>query len=102
MTRLQDELERVEMAEDLFALFELSYDPGVLRVHRLHIIKRFSHAVREIEANGADLDEDERWNRYGTALKLAHEYYQAGPPPGEHVFFGVQRGLVKLGSKPGR
>ena len=93
---LQDELERVECAEDIFALFGLAFDPKVLAMHRLHVIKRFGRHVAEIDAESPPLDDDTRWNRYATALKRAHDYYSAGTPTGEHEFLGVQQGLLKL------
>ena len=100
MTELHNVLEHVETAEDLFELLELPYNPDVLRVHRLHILKRFGDAVAQIERQVVAGDDPcDRRSQYSAALKRAHDYYEKGPPAGTHAFSGVRRGLVQLGTK---
>ncbi len=97
--RLADELAHVETVEDLFSLFGLAYDPQVVTVHRLHILKRFGNEVTRIDEIVPVPNDEQLWNHYATALKHAHDHYLAGAPPGEHVFLGVGQGLVKLGAR---
>ncbi|HEX7598130.1 MAG TPA: nitrogenase-stabilizing/protective protein NifW [Polyangia bacterium] len=39
--RLADESEEMERVEDLFARYQVPFDPQVLAVHRVRILKRF-------------------------------------------------------------
>lgn len=41
MTALIDDLKRLESAEEFLDYFALAYEPAVVRVSRLHILKRF-------------------------------------------------------------
>lgn len=41
MSALIDELKRLESAEDFMEYFALAYEPRVVQVSRLHILKRF-------------------------------------------------------------
>ena len=50
--RLADELAQVECAEDLFARFGVDFDPRVMVVHRLRVLKRFGVEVRRMETQG--------------------------------------------------
>ena len=95
--KLADELRRVQAAEDLFALFGIDFDPRTLRVHRLHILKRFGTEVTELDACVPPLDDDERWRLYAEALQRAHDFYQAGAPTGTHAFSGVRGRLARIG-----
>ncbi len=42
---LTDELAAMESAEELFAWLGQDYDPAVLRIHRVRILKRFGRAL---------------------------------------------------------
>ncbi len=42
---LTDELAAMESAEELFAWLGQAYDPAVLRIHRVRILKRFGRAL---------------------------------------------------------
>jgi nitrogenase-stabilizing/protective protein len=98
--RLQEELARLDRAEDLFELFELDYDSRVLAVHRLHVLKRFGAEVAEIDGRDPPLPEAERHRLYAEALQRAHDLCAEGACLRRPVFRGHQEGLVQLG--PGR
>jgi hypothetical protein len=51
---------QIDGAEDLFALLEVSFDPAVLAVHRIHILKRFGLEIGVLERRDPPLSESER------------------------------------------
>ncbi len=76
---LADEIARIEAAEDLFALLGETYQAGVLRVHRLHILKGFGAAIADIEGRRPRPETDEqRRILYAKALRDAHDAFAAG------------------------
>lgn len=72
----RSDLDRCTDAEDYFALLEVPYDPAVVAVNRLHILKRFSAAVATIgERRGPALAEPDPAGRladYRAALAEAY------------------------------
>jgi nitrogenase-stabilizing/protective protein len=74
---LVDEIARMEVAEDLFALLGQTYQTSVLRVHRLHVLKRFGEAIAEVE-NGKPASDVERRELYAKALRQAHDAFADG------------------------
>jgi len=76
---LVDEIARMETAEDLFALLGQTYQASVLRVHRLHILKRFGEAIAEVESTKPSPASDvERRELYASALHKAHDAFAEG------------------------
>lgn len=77
---LAQRIAAMESAEDLFALLGESYRGSVLRVHRLHILKRFGEAMAALERRQPPpADDEERRLLYGRALREAHDAFaQAG------------------------
>jgi nitrogenase-stabilizing/protective protein len=76
---LVDEVARMEVAEDLFALLGQSYQASVLRIHRLHILKRFGEAIAEVEsAKPGPASDVERRELYAKALRKAHDAFADG------------------------
>ncbi|WP_299485603.1 nitrogenase-stabilizing/protective protein NifW [Acaryochloris sp. IP29b_bin.137] len=59
-------------AEDYFQFFNLPFDPQVLNVNRLHILRKFSQLV---EAEEKDLREEEKLNAYRKALQTAYDLF---------------------------
>lgn len=43
-------------AEEYFEFFGLSYDPKVVNVNRLHILRKFSQAVRTLDKNQSEAE----------------------------------------------
>jgi nitrogenase-stabilizing/protective protein len=76
---LADRIAGMEAAEDLFALLEETYQASVLRVHRLHILKRFGEAMAEVERRRPPPANDEqRRILYARALREAHDAFVDG------------------------
>lgn len=70
-----DEFNRLRDAEEYFDFFGLTYDPAVVNVNRLHILRKFSQLMQAIDAEAPDLDPVERLPRYQQALLEAYEVF---------------------------
>lgn len=79
-------LDRAVDAEDFFALFELPYDPTVVRVNRLHILKKFALLKTRIDAEAGALPAAERFGRYRDALLEAYETFLTRTSRDERLF----------------
>jgi nitrogenase-stabilizing/protective protein len=73
-------------AEDYFNFFDLTYEPQVLNVNRLHILKKFSQYINEIDAAASDVSKQERLSQYRVALKLAYEMFLSSTPLEQKLF----------------
>ncbi|MBC1238037.1 nitrogenase-stabilizing/protective protein NifW [Nostoc sp. 2RC] len=73
-------------AEEYFEFFQLSYDPEVVHVNRLHILKLFSQSIREIDAHNSKLSQAEKLDLYSTALKKAYEVFLSSTPLEQKLF----------------
>jgi len=96
--RSLEQLAHLSRAEDFFSFFGLEYDPRVLTIHRLHVLKRFGLDVAAIEERRPLPDEPERLRLYGEALRRAHELFAGPPVPEQRVFQVLQGGLCQLGT----
>jgi nitrogenase-stabilizing/protective protein len=47
----EEEMEELESAEDFLQYFELSYEPSVVHVNRLHILQRFNTYLTQAESS---------------------------------------------------
>jgi hypothetical protein len=73
---LSHELEDVESAEDFFAAYGVQFDPRVLAIHRLAILRRFGLRLARI---GTSLeDADQRRRMLAEALCEAHDFFAKG------------------------
>jgi nitrogenase-stabilizing/protective protein len=61
--------------EEYFEFFQLPYDPQVVHVNRLHILKLFSQYICEIDANNPEVIQADKLDLYCTALKQAYEVF---------------------------
>ncbi len=86
----------IDGAEDLFALLEVSFDPAVLAVHRVAILKRFGLEIGVLERRDPPLAESERSQLYAAALQRTHDRYARGGSDIEPFFRPRPRGLVTL------
>ncbi|MEJ1932095.1 nitrogenase-stabilizing/protective protein NifW, partial [Nostoc sp. NIES-2111] len=55
MTKSLEEFKKLADAEEYFKFFELDYDAKIVNVNRLHILKKFSQLISEIDTNHPDL-----------------------------------------------
>jgi hypothetical protein len=75
---LLNAIANIEEAEDLFALLDVAFEPAVLVVHRIAILKRFGQEVGALERRQPPLVEDERRPLYAAALKRTHDICARG------------------------
>jgi nitrogenase-stabilizing/protective protein len=76
---IAERLAQMEEAEDLFALLGETYQASVLRIHRLHILKRFGEAMAEVDRRQPPPEsDDQRRTLYAKALREAHDAYADG------------------------
>ena len=78
-------------AEEYFAVLGVDYDPRVLEVNRLHILRYFAGEVARIDRDVAGPDDpDRRLVAYRAALRLSHQAF-VGASALDHRLFGVLR-----------
>lgn len=79
MTTLK-EFKAITDAEAYFEFFELEYDAKVVNVNRLHILKKFSQLMADIDAEAENLTEVELLNRYQEALVQSYNVFLTTSP----------------------
>ena len=77
-TDLHRAIGQIEGAEDLFALLEVAFDPALLAVHRIAMLKRFGQEVEILERRDPPLCEEDRLSLYAAALERTHALYARG------------------------
>lgn len=87
MSVLSD-LEKLHAAEDFFQYLKVDYDPDVLRVSRLHILKRMGKYLAEKDFAG--LSEPEVYAGARETLSHAYADFVASRPIDERVFKVLQ------------
>lgn len=102
-------LGKLSAAEEFFEFFSLGYDPAVVRVNRLHILKRFNQYLRTRKPDVDTLDSGAQFEACRELLKRAYEDFIRSTPAREKVFKvfqdadGAQVGLDSLrGTLPSR
>jgi nitrogenase-stabilizing/protective protein len=83
-TSLFDQLKTASSAEDFFALLGVAYDPKLLNVARLHILKRMGQYLASEELEG--LPEAEVTARCKAVLQRAYDDFVKSSPLDERVF----------------
>jgi nitrogenase-stabilizing/protective protein len=95
------ELRTLSDAEEYFEFFALPWDPAVLRVYRLHVLRRFALEMDLVDRQHPGLGEEERLGRYREALARAHQVFARGDARKHRAFLpGEREPLVTLG-RPG-
>jgi nitrogenase-stabilizing/protective protein len=72
---VREALARIECAEQYFDFFALEFDPRVLAVYRLRLLKRFGMEKAEIDSQRPEPDLAERLVLYAQALRRAHDQF---------------------------
>lgn len=83
------ELARLSSAEDFFGALELPYDPAVVNVARLHILRRMGQYLRDNERAGdgiGALDDAAARAACRAHLRKAYEDFVRSSPIAERVF----------------
>jgi nitrogenase-stabilizing/protective protein len=96
-----DELAGLSAAEDFFAALAVTFDPSVVRVARLHILRRMGQYLKDSEADGSFEALDDSGVR---ALCRAHleQAYQdfVTSSPIEERLFKVHRDALQEKQQP--
>ncbi len=75
MSRTLSEFNQITDAEQYFEFFELPYDPQIVNVNRLHILRKFSQHIESIDAASTSTTEVERLEEYRSALQQAYDVF---------------------------
>ncbi|MGD1917604.1 MAG: nitrogenase-stabilizing/protective protein NifW [Pleurocapsa sp.] len=67
-------------AEDYLQFFDIECDREFVNINRLHILKKFSVLIKEVDAAFPDVDETEKLEKYGMALEEAYQVYLTSSP----------------------
>ena len=59
--------------EEYFEFFKLTYDCRIVNANRLHILKKFSHYIKNIDADFPGISKEDRLSLYRIALQQAYE-----------------------------
>ncbi len=94
-----DELRRLSSAEDFFESLGVDYDPAVVRVARLHILRRMGEYLAKNDFDGAS-DEEARAACKETLTK-AYDDFVASSPIAERVF-KVHKDAIKPKAEPAK
>ncbi|KYC39119.1 nitrogenase stabilizing/protective protein [Scytonema hofmannii PCC 7110] len=86
MTWDYTKFKEIVQAEEYFEFFELPYDQKVVNVNRLHILKKFSQLIAEIDNNYTDLSDLERLSKYCEALQQAYQVFICSTPQEQKLF----------------
>jgi nitrogenase-stabilizing/protective protein len=86
MSKTIDEFKKIVDAEEYFHFFELPYDQNFVNVNRLHILKKFSQHIKEIDQSAADLTPEEKLGQYCAALQRAYQVFLESTPQEQKLF----------------
>jgi len=93
MSVFQD-LCRLSAAEDFFTYLGVPFEPKVLDVARLHILRRMGERLARDGGSGVAGDDEAARARYGAHLRAAYDDFVTRSPLQERVF-KVLRDAVK-------
>lgn len=91
MNDLLQRLNRLSAAEEFLDFFGIAYQPAVVHVNRLHILKRFNQYLNQTTVTD-DMDETSAWNTCRTLLTRAYEDFVHSTAAREKVFKVFQDG----------
>jgi nitrogenase-stabilizing/protective protein len=85
MCTIEQCFEELESAEDFLNYFDISFDPHVVQVNRLHILQRF-HDYLEQDENALSGNEETRHETYKRLLQKAYQDFSISDALTEKVF----------------
>jgi hypothetical protein len=72
---LAERIAQAEGAEEVFEILGIPYDPAVLRVYRLRLLRTFGLTVATLERNDPSREEADQQRLYAEALAEAHDIF---------------------------
>lgn len=81
---LLEQIQELSSAEDFFLFFLLPYDEKIVRVNRLHILKRMGQYMAETDFT--DMRDDDVFLQIRLFLKQAHQDFTESSPLKEKLF----------------
>ena len=72
LTRTLAQFNQLKDAEDYFQFFGLAYDPQVVNINRLHILRKFAQLVQDEDKSQP---EAQRLDGYRQALQTAYDLF---------------------------
>ena len=81
---IMNELGQLSSAEDFFIALDLVYDPAVVNVARLHILRRMGQYLHGDDLDG--LDDDAARHACRSHLEAAYQDFVRSSPIAERVF----------------
>lgn len=97
--RVFDELRNLHAAEDFFETLGVDFDPAVVRVARLHILRRMGEYLANNDLEGAT--DDEARAACKEYLARAYTDFVASSPIAERVF-KVHKDAIKPAQEPAK
>lgn len=86
MTKTLADFKKISDAEDYFRFFELPFDQQAVNVNRLHILKKFSQYMTEIDETFPDLTEEQKLVKYSEALQSAYNLFLSSSAVEQKLF----------------
>lgn len=80
MSKTLADFNRLGTAEEYLEYFEIEYDSQFVNINRLHILKKFSDLIREVNIHFPDLTETEKFDKYREALTEAYDLFLTKSP----------------------
>ncbi|MBD2294272.1 nitrogenase-stabilizing/protective protein NifW [Anabaena sphaerica FACHB-251] len=81
-----EEFKKLVDAEEFFIFFQLPYDQKFVNVNRLHILKKFSQYMYEIDDKFPNLSSEEKLTQYCLALQKAYQVFMESTPHEQKLF----------------
>lgn len=78
MSRPLSALSQLSSAEEFLEFLGIAYDPRVVEVNRLHILKRYAFYVAQSQASAERLSDGERLQLHRDAMQGAYDDFLAG------------------------
>jgi nitrogenase-stabilizing/protective protein len=81
-----EDFRKIVNAEDYFEFFQLPFDAKIVNVNRLHILKKFSQLMQEIDGNNPNLSPEEKLSQYRLALENSYQVFLESSAQEEKLF----------------
>ncbi|WP_339061004.1 nitrogenase-stabilizing/protective protein NifW [Tepidibacillus marianensis] len=85
-------LNELRDTEDFFHFYQVPYDPNVVAISRLHILKRYNHYLLKENLLDGNIKDTDTWERQRSLLIKAYDDFVHSTPLEEKVFPVFSRG----------